>query len=271
MSTSTVEREDRKVLPRPDFGESKSTSKPTATPKPQAKQRPKSKGQSAEKPSSVAIPPGMPFKTPEEAAKLKRTPKKKRLRTVQEVQPKPVASKIESTPKPVPAPASPLESQRPFVAEENPAPPAELSLEQQLDLLSKAAKANKPGAVEELRKFLDDNPAAYRHYGDTAKAARIAFATLSAGDSLVAREAILKHSDELLNGYLEDGCCNTERILCEQVVLSHMRVNYFDGQSATDSTNPKLVGLLLKQQEQAQNALFKAITKLADFRRLKAS
>ena len=117
-------------------------------------------------------------------------------------------------------------------------------------------------------------PLIYRHYGDTAKAARYAFATLSSNDDPMMCEAIFKRSEEVLKNYLPgENCCQTERLLSEQVVVCSMRVNFFDFETSNHatSTNSKLVGLLLKKQEQAQNQLFKAISRLQTFRRLKST
>ena len=124
-----------------------------------------------------------------------------------------------------------------------------------------------------MRLFLDNHPGVFRCYGDTAKAARRAFAALASENDPLVRESIAKHGEEMLQKYLPgDDHCQTERILAEQVVVSYLRANYFDYESSNHamSTNSKLVNLLLKKQEQAQNQLFKALSKLETFRRLNA-
>ena len=228
---------------------------------------------------TVGIPAGMPFRTRQDAAKRKRAAKQKRER----IRPGPAKSAepnssgvSKATSDPNAAAETDLEvpSRAPDLTDEKKAPsPAELTAKQRLDILVKAAKVNEPGAVEALRDFLDKNASVYQHLGDVAKAARLAFATLCSDDSPLGREAIFKHSEELLKKYLPtEDHCPTEALLAGQIVVSSMRVNYFDFQSSNyaTSTNVKLIGLLLKQQEQAQTQLFRAITKLETFRRLRS-
>ena len=252
-------------------------------PKPANKPRGKAKSVGSVDPkpkkSGFGIPAGRPFRTKDQVAK-ERAPRQKPER----VHPKPAKdakadrsdtdkSKAESGVKPATASKASSKSQEATDETKSLSSLAELPPKQQLDILVEAAEADKPGAVDAIRIFLEKNPSFYRHYGDTARAARFAFATLASEDSLLGREAIFKHSEDLLERYLPgDEHCPTERILAEQIVVSYQRANYFDYESSNfaTSTNAKLVGLLLKKQEQSQNQLYKSINKLETFRRLKA-
>lgn len=229
------------------------------------------KGLGTEQPNSnmVGIPAGMPFRAEPRSERRASKPKKER------VYPKP-----------------PIEKDRPAKVKEGPAaepepnkltpsqdidrttePTEEFKLRQKLDRLGQAAKEQKPGAIGALRDFLDEHPFIYKTLGDTALAARRGFADLMAEHHPVSREAIAKQSEALLKEYLPgDGHCPTERILAEQVVVSYLRVNFFDFQSSNHamSTNMKLSNLLLKKEEQAQNSLQKALSKLETYRRLKS-
>ena len=120
---------------------------------------------------------------------------------------------------------------------------------------------------------MEENPAVYNHYGDLARTARYAYATLSGNEDPLAREAVFRRSEEAIKKYLpKDDHCQTERLLAEQIVLCSLRLNYLDYETCNHatSTNSKLVGLLLRRQEQAQNQLFKALAKRETFLRLKS-
>ena len=253
-------------------------------PKPANKPRRKAKSAVSAKPKStkkkVGIPAGMPFRTEDQVAKG-RAPRQKPER----VHPEPAkgakadrsdTGKLRAETGVEPATASEASSKSQEAPDETKSLLSsliELPPKQRLDILVEAAEADKPGAVEAIRIFLEKNPSFYRHYGDTARAARLAFAKLASEDSPLGREAIFKNGEELLKSYLPgDEHCPTERILAEQIVVSYQRANYFDYESSNyaTSTNSKLVTLLLKKQEQSQNQLYKAINKLETFRRLKA-
>ena len=221
----------------------------------------------------VGIPPGMPFRTKEEAAKRKR--KKKQVSPTPTNPVEADRSVIKHVSEPTLKPsitADTLPGTGDAIQEKKPILPAELTPKHRLDFLTEAAKANELGAIEALRAFLENNPAVYHQYGDTARAARFAFATLSSGDNPLAREAIFKRSEEALKNYLPgESHCQTERLLAEQIVLCSLRLSFLDYETANHatSTNSKLVSLLLKRQEQAQNQMFRAISKLEKFRTLK--
>ena len=275
MSTTTIDKPEGKA----DVAHGKVERKRSVRTKPEASPKTKPNIPAADRKSAsrpVGIPPGMPFRTREEAAK--REKKKKRQSSTPPKAVKADRSDIKSEAEPtLQSPVSPADTPPGAdgaIKDRKPQSPAELTPKQRLDLLTEAARSNEPGAIEALRVFLEENPAVYRQYGDTARAARYAFATLSSGDNPLMREAIFKRSEEALKNYLpNESHCQTERLLAEQIVLCSLRLSFFDYETANHamSTNSKLIGLLLKRQEQAQNQLFRAMSKLETFRKLKSN
>ena len=226
----------------------------------------------------VGILAGMPFQTREQAAK-----KLKHSSAQQAKRPDTKSVKTDSLDrpgnetKPLQTPAAAPEGTQLESANESDAKQPEATatptLEEKLNTLRKAAKENEPGAVAALRAFLEENPAVFNHYGDLARTARYAYAALSGNEDPLAREAVFRRSEEAIKKYLpNDNHCQTERLLAEQIVLCSLRLNYLDFETSNyaTSTNSKLVGLLLRRQEQAQNQLFKAVAKRETFLRLKS-
>jgi hypothetical protein len=143
----------------------------------------------------------------------------------------------------------------------------------ELEQLVVDAKVNKPDAIKNLRQFLESNPEVYRKFGDLAKAARYGFAKLACPDSPLQCESIFRRAEEMLAQYLPEGADSpTESILAQQIVVCSMRVNYYDYQTSNYATceNVQFVTLMLRKHEIAQNQLFKAISKLQTYRRLKS-
>ena len=224
---------------------------------------------------SVGIPEGMPFKTKEQAAEVKRAAirKQKRLRR------KPAKAEPSVLGR---EPESLDTGDKPTCDKESAklknTSTEQSSPKQNLEQLTKAAKAKKPGAIDRLRDFLDKNPSVYRHYGDIAKAARYAFATLSSGDDdpVDCGKRYLRRSEEALKQYLpDDGCCQTERVLAEQVVVCSMRLNFFRRSKpcnhAVEHEIQSWSDYSSRSKNKAQNQLFKALSRLQTFRRLKST
>jgi hypothetical protein len=270
-----------------------------------AKTQPKQAGKANETtPQSmkrtVTIPSGMPFRPlsdPENRAEHTARKKKKSKKA------KTKAEAAEKVTKPKPEPKSkrpPLKRKRkpavdskPLTAPETESPKGQQSVagesesadesnqvgagankeRTELEQLVVDAKLNKPDALNNLRQFLENNEAVYRKFGDLAAAARYGFAKLSCPDSPLQCESIFRRAEETLAKYLPEGTDSpTESILAQQIVVCSMRVNYFDYQSSNYATceNVQFVTLLLRKHEIAQNQLFKAISKLQEYRRLKS-
>jgi len=275
------------------------TATTTSAPPEQANQAIEPKAEGEER--TVTIPDGMPFRPLSDPANRVEHESRKRKKLKGDTNATAKVDKATSSEPKLEPTLSPVKrkrrvthnSQPPMGAETKPskksqqtvaeAPPSTDQPEQvctsahkelsELEQLAVDAKAQKPGAIKNLRAYLDGNPQVYREFGDLAKAARYGFAKLSCPDSPLQCESILARAEETLAKYLPEGADSpTEQILAEQIIVCSMRVNYYDFQTSNYATcdNPQFVTLLLRKHEVAQNQLFKAISKLQNYRRLKS-
>jgi hypothetical protein len=95
-----------------------------------------------------------------------------------------------------------------------------------LDGLVARANTGDPGAVAGLRAFLDANPDLWRRIGDLGGHAEAAWAGLVArGDRLIA-ESVRREADRLRAELLGERPTAVERLLADQVVVTHLELRY---------------------------------------------
>jgi hypothetical protein len=95
-----------------------------------------------------------------------------------------------------------------------------------LDGLVARANTGDPEAVAELRALLDANPELWRRIGDLGGHAEAAWVGLVArGDRLIA-ESVRREADRLRAELLGERPSPVERLLADQVVVTHLELRY---------------------------------------------
>jgi hypothetical protein len=141
-----------------------------------------------------------------------------------------------------------------------------------LKALVEKANAGDAEALGELRAFLDDNPQLWKRLGDMGAHAEAAWVELIAnGDRLVA-ESVKREADRLREELRGESPGPVERLLVDQVVVSHLRVQYLQTRSADSPGVTKgQVAALARQVEGARRGYLSALKTLVLVRKLGAA
>jgi hypothetical protein len=137
-------------------------------------------------------------------------------------------------------------------------------------LVEKANGGDGP-ALTELRAFLDENPRLWHRLGDMGAHAEAAWIELIAnGDRLVA-ESVKREADRLREELRGETPGPVERLLADQIVVSHLRLQYLQTRAADSPGVTKgQQATLARQLDGARNGYLSALKTLALVRKLGA-
>jgi hypothetical protein len=149
-------------------------------------------------------------------------------------------------------------------------PPAPAVLAEIKAIVGRARQGD-AAVLPRLRELLEDYPALWRHFGDLAAQAEVAWASLVAGQDLYLRESLLRQAEALRQELAGPGPSPVERLLVERVVACWMQMAYFDtveAQSLGKDERPRLAALRAKRQEQAHRMYLTSLAALTTLRKL---
>jgi hypothetical protein len=140
-----------------------------------------------------------------------------------------------------------------------------------LKALVAKANAGDAGAIAGVREFLDANPQIWRAVGDMAAHAEGAWVELiGRGDRLLG-EALSREADRLRADLLGDHPSPVERMLVDQVVVSHLELRYLQVRAAeAPGTTSGQVASATRRLDSAQRRYLAALKSLETVRKLVA-
>jgi hypothetical protein len=138
-----------------------------------------------------------------------------------------------------------------------------------LKALVERANAGDLDAVAGVRDFLDRNPQIWRSVGDMAAHAEAAWVELiGRGDRLLG-EALTREADRLRGELLGDHPTPVERMLVDQVVVSHLELRYLQVRAAeAPGTTSGQIASATRRLDGAQRRYLAALKSLETVRRL---
>ena len=140
-----------------------------------------------------------------------------------------------------------------------------------LTALVKKADAGDQASLQELRGFLDANPQLWRRLGDMAGHVEMALVGLIAGGDSLVSESVRFEAERLRQDLLGDDPGAVERLLADQVVVTHLRLRYLEVRAAeAGSEGGGRAAGLARQVEGARRGHLSALRTLAVVRKLGA-
>ena len=106
----------------------------------------------------------------------------------------------------------------------------------ELEALSKAANANDPEALRELRQLLDDHPEVPQAVGDLYPAARERLIKLVASGNAILAESMRRHTEAMEAELPGDGTSVLEKMAARHVVLAWLQLQLLDSMTVAVPT-----------------------------------
>ena len=141
----------------------------------------------------------------------------------------------------------------------------EARLASRLRELTARANDGVPGAVEELREFLQDHPEVWRHLGNLTELAEGTLLSRLFEGNATLRESMKRALEELRSGLTRQGSGRLEQLLVDQVVLTFLASRVAEIEAAGKCPPGTTATFRLKQAESAQKRHFDAIKALDQF------
>ncbi len=138
-----------------------------------------------------------------------------------------------------------------------------------LDALVIRARSGDAAILPQLRAFLDEHPAAWRHCGDLALQAQEAWINLIAGPDLLARESLSRQTAALRAELAGPAPSSLEKLLVARIVACWLQVHYSDASVAESAAlSLRQASFAQKRQDAAHRRYMAALGGLALVRRL---
>jgi len=140
---------------------------------------------------------------------------------------------------------------------------------ERLNKILAKANAGDQTAIEELHRFLDDNPQVWRRIGDMAAVAEQAWITAISKGNRLAAESFRRQLAELKAGLLEDSTTTPERMMADTILATWLELHYLRSVDA-DSRERSVTqtSLMVKRLESAQRRHHTALKDLQQLRKL---
>jgi hypothetical protein len=152
----------------------------------------------------------------------------------------------------------------------NPPPAPEVLAE--IKTVADKAERGDVSVLPRLRELLAQYPALWRHYGDLAAQAEMAWVTRAAGPDLYLRECLLQQAAALRAELAGPTPSPIERLLVERAVACWLQLQYFSAAEAqVHGESPKLTMYRARRHEQAQRMYLTALAAMTTLRRLLAA
>lgn len=142
----------------------------------------------------------------------------------------------------------------------------------ELDGLVQDALAEKEGALQRLREFLEDNPPLWKKYGDLSRHARMSMVRAIAGENVVLSECVMRQARELETQLAGPNPSPIEKLSVERVVACWLEMQW------VDTLNPLPQGKYLPQakfnlrlKESAQHRYHAAVRSLMLVRKMEST
>jgi hypothetical protein len=150
--------------------------------------------------------------------------------------------------------------------------PADAGCRAWLTALVERANGGDAGAIAELRRFLDSNPALWRKVGDLTAHAEAAWRDVVAAGNELVRESVGRESDRLRAELLGERPTPVERLLVDQVVLTQLELRHRQLRAAeAPGVTPGQATSETKRLEGAQKRHLAAVKMLETVRKLTGS
>ena len=141
-----------------------------------------------------------------------------------------------------------------------------------LQILLQRCQQGDRGALPQLRAVLDQHPEVWRHIGDLALHAELAWVELICGTNDSMRESVLRKVRELKVELGGASPSPLERLLAERVSACWLQVHHADTSFArAKGLSLKQADVALKRQDRAHRRYLTAIGALATFKKLMPS
>lgn len=135
-----------------------------------------------------------------------------------------------------------------------------------LNDLAQRANAGVPGALDELRTFMDRHPEIEQHVGDLASRAEHAWLDLLSAGSSVSREALERRIGHLRSEISGDHATTLERLLGDTIVIAHLAHHHAAILEANSGGSVPQAALRFRRAESAQRRYLAAVKTLATLR-----
>ena len=138
-----------------------------------------------------------------------------------------------------------------------------------LEALLERANAGDPGALAGVHEFLDRNPQLWRAVGDLAGHAEAAWTEVIGGGNALIAGSVKREADRLRGELLGDHPSPVERMLVDQVVVSHLELRYLQVRAAeAPGTTSGQVASATRRLDSAQRRYLAALKSLETIRKL---
>ncbi len=138
----------------------------------------------------------------------------------------------------------------------------------QLEMLNARANSREPGALKELKAFIEQHPEVWESIGDLSAASRIASITRLAGADSALREAVTRNLDCWMEELIGSNPTPIERAIREAAVSAKLAMIYAETHAASGNDSVAVAAMKARRLERAQNRFNATLKNLAQVQRM---
>jgi hypothetical protein len=139
-------------------------------------------------------------------------------------------------------------------------------LRAQLTAINARANAGEPGALKELKEFLDDHPEVWTTLGDVNRLSIDKWAGLIANKDALHQESLVRSIDQWKNDLIGPNASPTEKALAETAAVARLALSHAECMATTDTVSIHTSGIKIKRLNAAQHRFTNCLKTLAQVR-----